>query len=170
MKVKIKLFETCFMPAIIYRLEVWGRIIATEMKETTKIQVDALKKILYLPKSIPNIGILYETGIWPIKERIEYSTMMLFHSIMNSDDERISKKKIEQQQKEKLKNTIYERVKDIVKELAINRAKVGAIKKSTWKRLVKFKMKNKIEERLKKQMAGRTKSTTIKEDKWKMKE
>ena len=61
---------------------------------------------------------------------------------MNSDDERISKKKIEQQQKEKLKNTIYERVKDIVKELAINRAKVGAIKKSTWKRLVKFKMKN----------------------------
>ena len=55
--------------------------------------------------------------------------MMLFHSIMNSDDERISKKKIEQQQKEKLKNTIYERVKDIVKELAINRAKVGAIKK-----------------------------------------
>ena len=54
--------------------------------------------------------------------------MMLFHSIMNSDDERISKKKIEQQQKEKLKNTIYERVKDIVKELAINRAKVGAIK------------------------------------------
>ena len=54
--------------------------------------------------------------------------MMLFHSIMNSDDERISKKKREQQQKEKLKNTIYERVKDIVKELAINRAKVGAIK------------------------------------------
>ena len=51
------------MPAIIYGLEVWGRIIATEMKETTKIQVDALKKILYLPKSIPNIGILYETGI-----------------------------------------------------------------------------------------------------------
>ena len=63
MKVKMKLFETCFMPAIIYGLEVWGRIIATEMKETTKIQVDALKKILYLPKSIPNIGILYETGI-----------------------------------------------------------------------------------------------------------
>ena len=29
------------------------------------------------------------------KERIEYSTMMLFHSIVNSDDERISKKVIE---------------------------------------------------------------------------
>ena len=51
------------------------------------------------------------------------------HSIMNSDDERISKKIIEQQQKEKLKNTMYERVKDIAKELEINIAKVGTIKK-----------------------------------------
>ena len=48
--------------------------------------------------------------------------------------------------------------------------KVGAIKKSTWKRLVKDKMKNKIEERLKREMEGKTKSRTIKDDKWKMKE
>ena len=65
---------------------------------------------------------------------------------------------------------MYERVKDIAKELEINIAKVGAIKKSTWKRLVKYKMKNKIEERLKREMEGKTKSRTIKEDKWKMKE
>ena len=125
---------------------------------------------MHLPKSTPNIGILYETRIWPIKERIEYSTMMLFHSIMNSDDEQISKKIIEQQQKEKLKNTMYERVKDIAKELEINIAKVGAIKISTWKSLVKYKMRNKIEVRLKEEMEGKTKSRTIKEDKWKMKE
>ena len=92
MKVKIKLFETCLMPAIIYGLEVWGRITAKEMKEISKVQVSALRQILLLPKSIPNIGMLYETGIWPITERIEDSTMMLLHSIMNSDDERISKK------------------------------------------------------------------------------
>ena len=64
---------------------------------------------------------------------------------------------------------MYERVKDIAKELEINIAKVGTIKKSTWKRLVKYKMKNKIEERLKKEMEGKAKSRT-KEDKWKMKE
>ena len=87
MKVKIKLFETCLMPAIIYGLEVWRRSTSTKTKEISKIQVSALKQILHLSKSAPNIGILYETGIWPIKERIEYSRMMLFHSIMNSDDE-----------------------------------------------------------------------------------
>ena len=109
------------------------------MKEISKIQVSALKQILHYPKSTPNIEILFETGIWPIIGRIEYSTMMLFHSVMNSDDERISKKIIEQQQKEKLNNAMYERVK----ELEINIAKVGEIKKS-WKSLVKYKMKNKI--------------------------
>ena len=65
---------------------------------------------------------------------------------------------------------MYERLKDFAKELEINIAKVGAIKKSTWKRLVKYKMKNKIEERLKREMEGKTKSRTIKEGKWKMKE
>ena len=65
---------------------------------------------------------------------------------------------------------MYERVKDIAKELEINIARIGTIKKSTWKRLVKYKMKNKKEERLKKEMEGKTKSRTIKEDKWKMKE
>ena len=56
---------------------------------------------------------------------------------------------------EKLRNTMYERVKDIAKKLESNTAKVGAIKKSTWKRLVKDKMKNKIEERLKREMEVR---------------
>ena len=96
--------------------------------------------------------------------------MTLFHSVMNSDDEQISKKIIEQQQKEKLKNTMYKRVKDIAKKLEINVAKVEAIKKSTRKRLAKYKMKSKIEKRLKREMEGKAKPRTIKEDKWKMKE
>ena len=39
MKMKIKLFQTCLMPAIIHGLEAWGRITATELKEISKIQV-----------------------------------------------------------------------------------------------------------------------------------
>ena len=58
---KIKLFETRFMPAIIHGLEVWGKITATEMKEMSKIQVRAFKHILHLPQSTRNIGILFET-------------------------------------------------------------------------------------------------------------
>ena len=65
---------------------------------------------------------------------------------------------------------MYERAKDIAKELETNIAKTGSNKKTTWKGLVKYKMKNKIEERLKREIEGKAKSKTIKEDKWKIKE
>ena len=45
---------------------------------------------------------------------------------------------------------MHERVKDIAKKLEINIPKEGAIKKSTWKRLVNDKIKNKIEKKIKK--------------------
>ena len=64
------------MPVIIHGLEGWRRITATEIKEISKIQISAFKQMLHLPKSTSDIGILFETGIWPIKEKIEYSTMI----------------------------------------------------------------------------------------------
>lgn len=84
------------MPAT-FQLEVWGRIMETEMAEMTKIQTNRLKQIFHLPKSLSNTEILIETGIWPVKERLEWVTMMMYHSIMNNDDERIAKKILKEQ-------------------------------------------------------------------------
>ena len=42
------------MPAILYGLEVWGRIMETEIAEINKIQRNALKHILHLSKSTSN--------------------------------------------------------------------------------------------------------------------
>ena len=52
-----------------------------------KIKNQSLMKILQLPVTTPSTGLLMETGIWPAKERIEYSTLMLIHSIINSNKE-----------------------------------------------------------------------------------
>ena len=54
-----------------------------------------------------------ETGIWPAKERIEYSTLILIHSIINSYKERISQKIILEQGKKGMPNTLYERAEEI---------------------------------------------------------
>ena len=35
-----------------------------------------------------------ETGIWPAKEYLQYSTMMLYHSKINSEEECIAKNTI----------------------------------------------------------------------------
>ena len=64
-----------------------------------KIQSQSLKKILQLPVATPSTGLLMETGILPAKKKIESSTLMLIHSIINSNKERISQIILEQRKK-----------------------------------------------------------------------
>ena len=47
-RLKIKLFETCLVPAMLYGFEVWGKISKSEMQAIEKIQNQSLKKILQL--------------------------------------------------------------------------------------------------------------------------
>ena len=51
--VKIKLFETCLIPAILYEFEAWGKISKIEMQVIEKMQNHPLKKILPLPVTTP---------------------------------------------------------------------------------------------------------------------
>ena len=52
-RVKIKLFETCLVPAILYGFEAWGKISKSEMQAIEKIQNQSLKKTLQLPVTTP---------------------------------------------------------------------------------------------------------------------
>ena len=87
-----------------------------------------------------------ETGIWPPKERIEYSTLILIHSIINSKKERISQKIILEQRKKGMPNTLYERAKKIGECIRMNIDQAGKMKKSTWKIKVKTRIKKKIQQ------------------------
>ena len=71
-----------------------------------------------------------EAGIWPAKQSIlnstqlSYSTLMLIHSIINSNKERISRKIILEQRKKGMPNTLYERAKEIGQSIGmINQVK-----------------------------------------------
>ena len=48
-------------------------------------------QLLQVPKSTSIAGVLMETGIWPAKEYLQYSTMMLYHSIINVEEELVVK-------------------------------------------------------------------------------
>ena len=96
-RVKLKLYETCLMPALLYGLEAWGKIDKDELNEIEKIQGKALKRIFNLPISISYIALIMETAIWPANQRIQYSIMMLYHNIMNSDHKRVARKILAEQ-------------------------------------------------------------------------
>ena len=171
-RVKFKLFETCLVPAILHRFETWGKILKSEVQAIEKIQNQSLNKTLQLPVTKPSTGLLMlmETGIWPAKERIEYSTLMLIHSIINSNKERISQKIILEQRKKGMTNTLYERARDIGESIGMNIDQAEKMKKSTWKREVKTKIKGKIQQKLADDLKGKFKARTIQKDKWQMKE
>ena len=84
-RVQLELYnDKCAYSSIFYGIHSWGRIKKKEEKELEKVQSYMLKRILNLPLSTPYTGILMETGIWPVIARINYATLMLFHSVINS--------------------------------------------------------------------------------------
>ena len=54
----------------------------TTGKNTSK----PVKSIAEHGETTPYTGILMETWIWPIREKVEYQTLMMYFSLINSDD------------------------------------------------------------------------------------
>ena len=81
------------------------------MQAIEEIQNQSLKKILQLSVTTPSTGLQMKTSIWSAKERIEYSTLMLIHSIINRNKERVSQNVILEQRKKGMTKTLYERAK-----------------------------------------------------------
>ena len=107
------------MPALLYGLEAWGKIDKDEMNEIEKIQGRALKRIFNLPISTSYIGLIMETGTWPANQRIQYSIMMLYHNIMNSDHKRVARKILAEQAKSNHKNTMISKVQQIAQQIEV---------------------------------------------------
>ena len=61
-QVKLKLYETCLMTALLYGLEAWAKIDKDEMNEIEKVQGRALKRIINLPIPTSYIGLIMKTG------------------------------------------------------------------------------------------------------------
>ena len=84
-EIRVKLCKTCLIPALLCGLEAWGKIGKDKMNEIKKIQGGVTKSIFNLTISASYIGLVVETGTWPVNQIIQYSTMMLYFNIMNSD-------------------------------------------------------------------------------------
>ena len=146
-----------------------GKIDKNEMNEIEKIQGRALKRMFNVPISTSYIGLIMETGTWPANQKVQYSVMMLYHNIMNSDHKRVGGKIIAEQAKSNHKNTMISKVKQIAQEIGLKVKNVENMSKSKWKKQVKEKIGKSTEERTKQEMANKTKARAIVEDKWKRK-
>ena len=90
-RVKLKLFKTCLMPALLYGMEAWKKLSKGEIQNVEQIQGKALKRIFSLPITTPYIGLIIETGVWPSEQRRNYGSLMLYRNIINSSQDRLVK-------------------------------------------------------------------------------
>ena len=69
-RVKLKLFETRLMPALLYGMEAWKKLSKAEIRHLEKIQGKALKMIFSLPITTPYIELIIDAGVWPAEQKI----------------------------------------------------------------------------------------------------
>ena len=97
-KVRLQLYIFCILPGVLYNLEGWNDLTKAEIKQLESIQHQALCSLLHLPKTTPYLGLLSELGMWRMEEWVMYRKTMLYHNIINSREDRLCRKVIEQQQ------------------------------------------------------------------------
>ena len=73
--------------------------------------------------------------------------MMLYHSIINSEEERVAKNIVQEQCKHNLQQTFYSRAHSINKETGVDIKAEEKLRKSAWKKLVKQKIKGNIQKK-----------------------
>ena len=101
------------MPALLYGMEAWKTLSKAEIQNVEKIQFKALKRIFSLPITIPYIGLIIETGVWPAEQIINYNSLMLYHNIISSSKNRLVKQIILEKRARNHSNTFYDKVRAI---------------------------------------------------------
>ena len=143
---RILMYEKTAIPSMTYNMECWSNLRQRDWDHLERIQAAAIKSILHIPKSTPYWGILMETAIWPMKQRVEYQKMMLYHQLMHSDDKRVAKQVVQDQELRQQGKCWYDDVRKIAERLQMNVQEVMMTKKSEWKNMTKTRLQKEIEE------------------------
>ena len=149
---------------MLYNIQVWGRFLKKEIEELEKAQGSTLKRLLKLPTSTSYWGVLWETGVWPVKDQIMYKKMMLLHNIIRSPDERMIRKMIIEQEQHPIRGSWLENLKKDGEQygIKVDLEQIQGKSKKKFKELVKSKIKERVEKVMKENQT--TKMRTVVEN------
>ena len=157
MEGKKLIYEVLAVAAVFYNIEVWTNLRKSDKDKLKSIQGKLLRGLYGLPKTTPYWGILYELEILPIMLQLTYKKLMLYHNLINSDEDRLGKVVVEAQEASGFDECWFGELKREAEEigLEISKEKVQGKVKSSWKREVK----EKIFETLEKEMEEKKKES-----------
>ncbi len=137
-------------------MEAWNHLNKSEYDSLEKAQGMVLRRLLDLPQSTPYNGILCEFGIWKVKYTIYYRKIMLYHSIMHSDERRPIKKVVLSDERNEEEDTFWYDAKKMMEELNIT-GDIKTMKKSKLKKEIKSKVQKRMIEDMSRENEGKTK-------------
>ena len=140
---KRHVYFTLATKSIFHNLEAWTNLRQADKEQLECIQGKMLKGIFGLPKTTPYWGILHEFDIPPVHLLLTYMKLMLYHNLINSKEERMSRKIVETQEKLGHTKCWYGEVTKEAAEIGITLGKnnVQNLPKSKWKKHVKEKVR-----------------------------
>ena len=92
------IYEQTAECSVFYNVEVWTNFRQSDKDKMESIQGKLLKGLFGLPKTTPYWGLLFELDVMPILYKITYKRVMLYHNIVNSEDEREIKHVVHEQE------------------------------------------------------------------------
>ena len=149
-QIQLMLYKKIVVPTLLYNMETASNMKKGEYERLEKMQGKALRRICELLASTPYWGILAELGVYPLEFVIHQKRLMLYHNIMNSGNQRIAKKIIMQQNKDKRENGLQQEIHDSAKVLMIKDEWLDTYKmsKAEWKRMVNSGVQKKLDKEL----------------------
>ena len=136
--VRLQIYELSIIPSMLYGIEAWNKQTKQELKELERQQAKALCRLLNMPRSTPYLGMLNEVGIWKVEERLNYRRIMLVQNILKSDDKRLCKRiLLEQEREDEDDDTLYATTRKALEKYGIDIREIANMKKSELKRKVK---------------------------------
>ena len=163
LEVRMMIYETVVVLTLFANIETWSQINEKEWKVLEGIQFKVLNGMSELPVSTPYWGILAETGIWPVRSRIEYKKLMLFQNIIQSDDKRLIKEIIEDQLKAPYGECWAKSIIEISNKYEIGIEEIRSWSKAALKKEIKQKIKEAMVEEVENKKKDMKKLRFIKE-------
>ena len=163
MEGRLSLLDKVALPSVFHHAEAWATLTSKEIQKMEQAQSQMIKTILHAPKSTPYYGLLWETGILTIESRVKYKKMMLYHNIMNSEVDRLSRRILMFQKEEKRTGTWFMATKEIAEQCGqINTFdQVLQLSKDEWKKIWKETIWKKDEMSVRERAKGMTKMRTV---------
>ena len=91
MLTRLKIYTSVVIPTAFHNVETWSKISKKELERLESIQGRIVRAICGQLRSTPYMGLLAETGLWPVEQLTDYGRILLYHNIINSESRKTHK-------------------------------------------------------------------------------